>query len=157
MFNLFKNKNKEESWENIKASGKAFPKTIITLASFTNEDDQEINAWINTGYKNYPYKEYCVTLGVLNVDFEDMNGLDYGEVQEYFDKELNKVCVTHLISRLLTEDGIEILFYFEDLAKINEKLDELYEMENKKVDFSCSLRKDAEWETVEDMLNTYST
>ncbi len=155
MFNLFKKKN--ESWESIKASGKAFPKEKITLASITNENDEVIRAWINTGYKDYPYKEYCQTLGVLNVDFEDMNGLDYGEVQEYFNEELNKVCVSHFISRLLTEDGIEILFYFEDLAKINEKLDELYEMENKKVDFSCSLRKDAEWETVEDMLNTYST
>jgi len=155
MFNLFKKNN--ESWESIKESGKAYPKEIITLASMTNENDETINAWINTGYKDYPYKKYCKKLGILNVDFEDMNDLDYGEVQEYFEKELQKVCVSHLISRLLTDFGIEILFYFEDGNKIKEKLDELYEMDNRKVDFSFRMQDDADWDTVEYMLNEYSS
>lgn len=156
MFNLFK-KDKEESWESIKASGKAFPQTKIAFTSFINEDDIECRVWINTGYKNYPYKKYCKILGVLNVDFEDMNNLDYGEVQDYFEKELNKACVSHLISRVLFEDGIEMLFYFESLELINNKLDELYKSDTKLVDFSSNLRNDENWEIVEDMLNEYGS
>ena len=89
MLNFFKKKN-NESWESIKASGKAFPKTKISIVSFTGEDDEHYTAWISIGYKNYTYKEYCPILGLLNVDYEDMNGNDIGEIQEYFDKELNK-------------------------------------------------------------------
>ncbi|WP_298136402.1 hypothetical protein [Flavobacterium sp.] len=156
MLNLFKKKN-NESWESIKASGKAFPKTKISILSFTGEDDEHYTAWINTGYKNYPYKEYCPVLGLLNVDYEDMNGYDIGEIQEYFDKELNKACVCHLISRVPVEGGIEILFYIEDLDSINNKLEKLYASEDLLVDFGCSLRTDANWETIVDMMEKYSS
>jgi hypothetical protein len=156
MFNLFK-KNKEESWESIKSSGKAFPKTKITILSFQDDDDQPHTAWINTGYKNYPYSQYCPILGLLNVDYEDMNDLDIGEIQEYFDAELNKVCVCHLISRIPVEGGIEMLFYIEDQDKIQDKLDEMYASEDLLVDFGCSLRTDANWETIQDMMEQYSS
>jgi hypothetical protein len=68
-----------------------------------------------------------------------MSELDYGEIQTYLETELNKACVSHLISRIPTKTGIEILFYFEDQDKIQEKLEELYSSENLLFDFGCSL------------------
>lgn len=154
---LFKNLfNKPISWDEIKASKKAFPEPKITIVKETFDDNEVRTAWINIGYRDYPYKEYCKTLGVLTVDFEDMNGLDYGEIQTYLEDELNKVCVSHLISRITTDFGIEILFYFEDEEIIHDKLEKLYASEDLLVDFGCRIQQDPKWETVENMLNKYS-
>ena len=152
--NLF-NKNLP-SWEEVKASNKAFPETKITIVKEEFEDGEVRTAWINVGYKDYPYKEHCSTLGILNVDFEDMNGLDYGEIQTYLENELNKACISHLISRITTDNGIEMLFYFEDEETIHDKLEKLYASEDLLVDFGCRIQSDPNWETVENMLNEYS-
>ena len=151
--NIFK---KPISWEEVKATGKAFPETKISIVEETFEDNEVRTAWINIGYKNYPYKEYCQSLGILTVDFEDMNGLDYSEIQTYLENELNKACITHLISRITTDTGIEMLLYFEDEEVIHQKLEKLYSSEDLLVDFGCRIKRDPKWETVENMLNKYS-
>ena len=147
--------NKKINWQEIKDSGKAFPKPKISIVKMESENGEISTAWINIGYKDYAYKEFCETLGVLTVDFEDMNDLDYGEIQEYLETELNKACITHLISRIPTEDGIEMLFYFEDQDLIQEKLEKLYSSKNLLFDFGCSLQLDSGWETIEHMMETY--
>ncbi len=147
--------NKKINWQEIKDSGKAFPETKISIVPTTSKNGEVSTAWINTGYKDYPYKEFCETLGVLTVDFEDMNDLDYGEIQTYLETELNKACVSHLISRVPTEMGIEMLSYFEDQDIIQEKLEEIYSSENLLFDFGCSLQLDSDWETIETMMETY--
>jgi len=151
--NLF---NKKVSWEEIKAMGKAFPEPKIAVVEETFEDGKVSTAWINVGYRNYPYKEYCPTLGILTVDFEDMKDLDYGEIQTYLENELNKACITHLISRITTDSGIEMVFYFEDEEVIHDKLEKLYASENLLVDFGCRISRDQNWQLVENMLNKYS-
>ncbi|MEP1486795.1 MAG: hypothetical protein ABJK28_00050 [Algibacter sp.] len=147
--------NKKINWQEIKSSGKAFPKSKISIVEMTSENGEVSTAWINIGYKDYEYKEFCETLGVMTVDFEDMNDLDYGEIQEYLETELNKACVSHLISRIPTETGIEMLFYFEDQDLIQEKLEKIYSSENLLFDFGCSLQLDSGWETIERMMETY--
>ena len=147
--------NKKINWKEIKDSGKAFPETKISIVKTTSESGEVSTAWINIGYKDYPYKEFCETLGVMTVDFEDMNKLDYGEIQTYLETELNKACVSHLISRIPTETGIEMLFYFEDQDLIQEKLEKLYSSEDLLFDFGCSLQLDSGWETIDYMMETY--
>ncbi|WP_452227661.1 MULTISPECIES: hypothetical protein [unclassified Lacinutrix] len=146
---------KKINWQEIKDSGKAFPETKISIVEVTSENGEMSTAWINIGYKDYAYKEFCETLGILTVDFEDMNELDYGEIQTYLETELNKACITHLISRIPTETGIEMLFYFEDQDLIQEKLEKIYSSENLLFDFGCSLQLDSGWETIERMMETY--
>jgi len=144
------------NWKEIKASGKAFPKEKITIVEKKFEDNNSRTAWINIGYKDYPYKEFCETLGILSIEFEDMNGVHEQEIQIYFEKEMNKACVSHLISRIPTDYGIEILFYFEDRKIALAKFNELYESENKLVDFGCELQSDPEWETINGMMENFS-
>ncbi|MGJ8684266.1 MAG: hypothetical protein ACSHWW_06565 [Nonlabens sp.] len=142
------------TWQEIKAAGKAFPQEKVALVAVTI-DGEPRTGWINTGYKNYPHKEYCETMSVLTVEFEDMNGVSEQDIQLYFIEEMNKVCVSHMISRIPTDFGIEMLFYFEDREKALAKFNELYESEDKLVDFGCSLQSDPEWETIEGMMETY--
>ncbi|MFD0990762.1 hypothetical protein ACFQ1R_11690, partial [Mariniflexile jejuense] len=154
--NMFKRLfNKKFDWQKVKASGEAFPKPKISVVSTTLENGTVATAWINVGYRNYPYKEFCQTLGILNVDFEDMGGLDYSEIQTYLDTELNKACVSHLISRIPTETGIEMLFYFENQDIIQNKLEELYKSDDLLFDFGCRLKTDSEWETIDNMMKNY--
>ncbi len=94
-------------------------------------------------------------MSVLTVEFEDMNGASEQDIQLYFIEEMNKVCVSHMISRIPTDFGIEMLFYFEDREIALAKFNELYESEDKLVDFGCSLQSDPEWETIEGMMETY--
>ena len=106
---------------------------------------------------NESFKERCPILGVLNIDYEDLNDIHPQEIQEYFRIEFNKVCVSHLISRIPANDGgVELLFYFEDKDLILDKANELYEKEDKLVDFGISLQEDKNWQTIENMMNRFS-
>ncbi len=143
------------NWEEIKKSDKAFPKDKIVITEVEFKEGIR-TAWINVGYKNYPYKEFCKTLGILTVDFEDMNTIHEQEIQLYFQKELNKGFVSHLISRIPTEFGIEMLFYFENNELAIKKLNEIYEDKDKLVDFGCQTQEDSEWKTIDGMMKRFS-
>lgn len=74
----------------------------------------------------------------------------------YFQKELNKGCVSHLISRIPTEFGIEMLFYFENNELAIKKLNEIYEDKDKLVDFGCQTQEDREWKIIDGMMKRFS-
>ena len=142
-------------WNVIKAAGKAYPESRISIVEQEYATGMR-SAWVNTGYKDYVYKALCPTLGILGVEFADMNGISEQEIQDYFTDELTKVCVSHLISRIPTDNGIEMLFYFDDKDLVVEKLGEIYEDENKLVDFSCRIQDDPTWSAVQAMLDGLS-
>lgn len=147
----------KKNWDKLKKTDKAFPKDKISIVEIKSEEGSFNSAWVNTGYKNYAFKENCPILGVLNIGSEDLNEMHPQEIQEYFRIEFNKVCVSHLISRIpSTDGGIELLFYFEDKDMILDKANEIYESEDKLVDFGISLQEDKNWNTIENMMERFS-
>ena len=80
--------------------------------------------------------------------------LDMGMMEDYFRNEFNKVCVSHLVSRIVTDNGIKIIIYAESKQKILLKLKEMYESPDKLVDFGCQIKEDKNWTSVQPLLNS---
>lgn len=115
---LFGSGRKSE-WNSFKLSEGVYPVGPIGLISMNSESGGLLTGWVNKGYKDYPYKRFCRHNFLIKVNLLDKldnsnPDLDMETVENYFIGSLRKVCISHLVARLATDNGLDIECYLEN-------------------------------------------
>jgi len=78
--------------------------------------------------------------------------LDFHTIEEFFINELRKICVAHIVARVVTDKGINIEMYLEFLEPALKHLKRILEDPNRIVSFDCLVSKDPEWKAVSQLM-----
>src|SRR5690606_9467524 len=125
--NLFKKKTTIADWNRIRLTEEKFPSDgSITLLQIPSENGNFNTGWVNKAYKNYAYKAFCSVCCIITIPHSnDDQDIDMMTIEDYFTEQLNKVCVAHIVSRIVTDDGMEIIIYTEAFHEVAKKLTEM--------------------------------
>ena len=155
---LFGQKNSNLDWEEIKKSGTIYPKNSISILRLNTKSGNFGTGWVDKAYKDYAYKKYCPYNFLIMVDLNDTIAqsnpdLDMGTIQEYFIEELRKICVAHMLSRVATDEGMNIEMYLEDDDAAMKHLETILDNPERIVSFNCEVNKDPKWTAVSGLMN----
>lgn len=158
LFNKFFRKNKAIiNWDEVKNAKKAFPKHSFSILKLTMKNGEIGTGWVNKGYKNYHYKQFCPYNIEIEVDLTDQiaidnSDLDMGTIEDFFYDELNKICICHMVSRLIADKGINIIIYAEFEEPITEYLEKVINDVHRLVSFNYKLIYDPKWTKIKKLL-----
>lgn len=76
-----------------------------------------------------------------------------GEIEDFFSDELQKICIYHMISRRMSEVGMEIDCYVEADESVEQILRKLSLADNRFVSFSYKIYFDPKWKKVRYLFN----
>jgi hypothetical protein len=147
------------NWEDIKVNNeKIYPVNSITVFMMDTESGKPATHWVDKAYKNYPYKKECMFNCLITVDLtDDLNAnkpnLDIADIEEYFTAKLREVCVCHIVARITTDTGINLELYVDDVEKAINRLNELEEDTDRRVNFDCEITDDENWGNVDGILS----
>lgn len=149
IFDIFK-KNKENiDCESFKESVDLYPKNSISVVMVQTDSGKPATGWIDLAYMDYKYKKCCPFNLQFNVEISEKESeseeLDFGTIEDYFINELKKGCVTHTVARVATDFGFIMDIYVDNSEFASKKLNEMYEDENKLVEFGCGFNHDPKW------------
>lgn len=138
------------NWDEVKNSDKAFPKHSFSILKLTMKNGEMGTGWVDKGYKNYEYKEFCPYNIQIEVDLTDEiainnSDLDMGTIEDFFSNALNKICVCHLVSRLVSNKGMDIIIYAELEKPITEYLEKINNDLDRPVSFNYKSLHDPRW------------
>jgi len=155
---LFGNEPLLLDWEKVKYSDKAYPKHSFTLLKLTMANGELGTGWIDKAYKKYEFKKFYPYHIKISIDLtdqvaEDNPDLDMGTIEDFFSDELKGICVCHLVSRLVSDRGMEIEFYSEENEPIEQFLRKVSLAENRLVSFTYEIDFDPKWKQVNTLLN----
>jgi hypothetical protein len=141
------------TWDDILMTNKIYPDNSISILMLKTESGKAGTGWVNKGYEDYLYKEYCAYNFLIMVDLTDdiaKNNpeLDMGTIEDYFVNELRKICVAHIVARLVTDTGMNIEMYIDKHELAMEQLQTLLDNPNRLVTFSCEVSHDPNWEEI---------
>lgn len=154
MFGLFKKKPNREDFETAKDDGTVYPKGSITLLQIETESGAQATAWINKGYKGYPFKEFCPCFYKIGIDLQNRQGkdddqLDMSTIEDYFEGELRSKGVSHFIARFITDKGMDLLFYTEHESSIHDHVVSLISTNELGLELDVSLHEnDSKWRSM---------
>lgn len=158
LFNKFFSQDKSViNWDEVKNSDKAFPKHSFSILKLTMKNGEMGTGWVNKGYKNYHYKEFCPYNIQIKVDLTDEiainnSDLDMGTVEDFFSDELNKICICHMVSRVISDKGMDIIIYAELEEPITDYLEKINNDVNRLVSFNYKLFYDPSWTKINKLL-----
>jgi hypothetical protein len=150
--------NKNSEWEAIKSSDKLYPPTSISLLKISSKNGSFSTGWVNKGYRDYPYKQYCKYNFLIKVNLHDKiatpnPNLDMETIENYFINNLQEAGVAHLVARLATAEGMNLEIYLENRNAAMVKLLLISENPNKPVSFSYQPNYDPDWKAVSGLMN----
>jgi len=153
--NLFKKKTTIADWNRIRLTEEKFPSDgSITLLQIPSENGNFNTGWVNKAYKNYAYKAFCPVCCIITIPHsDDDQDIDMMTIEDYFTEQLNKVCVAHIVSRIVTDDGMGIIIYTETFNEVAKKLPEMYESPSRIVEFGSEIKVDEKWKIAKQLLN----
>lgn len=152
---LFQNKQASE-WQTFKASDNLYPAGPIAIITMQSSTGGLLTGWINKGYKDYPYKKFCRNNFLIKVDLGDKAATStphMDTVEKYFLDNLRNACVSHLVARLATDNGLNLEFYLENRDAGMITLLHLSNDPNKLVNFTYENNYDPSWEAVTGLFN----
>jgi len=76
-----------------------------------------------------------------------------GTIEDFFSDELKMIGICHLVSRLVSERGMEIQCYSEENEPIEQFLRKVSSAENRLVSFNHEIDYDPKWKRVNRLLN----
>jgi hypothetical protein len=143
-------------WNEIKDTAKVYPKNSISIIQFKLKDKLG-TGWIDKAYVDYPYKINCPYSFLIKVDLTDSIGqkrpdLDMATIEDYFVNELRKICVTHIVARLVTETGLNIEMYLEKGDEVLKYLQTLSKNPERLVSFDFQASNDPKWESIKGLM-----
>jgi hypothetical protein len=71
--------------------------------------------------------------------------LDMGMIEDFFIDELRKVCIAHIIARVVTEKGMNIEMYLELKEPAMKHLKAILNDPNRPVSFKFEVKDDPKW------------
>ncbi|WP_291966775.1 DUF695 domain-containing protein [Maribacter sp.] len=146
LFDIFSLNKEKVDCSNFKNEADIYPENSISVVMTQSENGMPATGWVDMGYVEYKFKRCCPFNLQFTVEIpEDNDELDYGTVEDYLVEELKKGCVTHPVSRVATDFGFIMDVYVDDAEFASKKLTEMFEDENKIVEFGCGFNKDPNW------------
>jgi len=151
LFNIFFGPSKSiPAWDIIKDSQEVYPDNSITLFTLVTKSGVPGTGWVDMAYKKYPYKKQCSYNLLIKVDLSDSVAdknpdLDMGTIEDFFTNELRKICVSHMVARLVTDEGMNIEMYLETDEIAKEHLQYLSANPARQFSFTFELAKDPWW------------
>lgn len=144
---------KKKNWEELDDQASIYPDASISLLSFESEDGEALTGWVDTGYEDYPFKQYCpynilVKVNLKDPAFKTRSNISMEEIEDYFLSQLRPIGVTHLVARIPTLDGPNLEFYLEDYKKSKALLFDLSTQDDRLVSFTCEINDDSKWRAV---------
>ncbi|UZJ64656.1 hypothetical protein OKW96_20325 [Sphingobacterium sp. KU25419] len=145
-------------WETVKHAEKVYPESSITILLLTLPNGLKGTGWVDMAYRKYEFKVFCPYHVSISVDFHDHVAkenpdLDMGEIEDFFSDELQKICICHMISRQVSEVGMEIDCYVEADESVEQILRKLSLDENRLVSFTYKIDFDPKWKKVRYLFN----
>jgi hypothetical protein len=149
IFDIFKKDKEYIDCNSIKDSSDLYPQNSISVVMIQTDSGKPVTGWIDLAYVNYKYKKCCPFNLQFNVEISENENetkeLDFGKVEDYFINELKKGCITHPVARVATDFGFIMDIYVDNSEFASKKLNEMYEDENKLVEFGCGFNHDPKW------------
>ena len=149
LLDFFRGNREKVDWETEKTGSEVYPENSISIVMVQGENGLPATGWVDLGYVDYKFKRQCpfnlqFTVEIGETDNEG-NVLDMGTVEDYFVNILRKGCVAHPVARVATDFGFIMDFYVDDSDYAANTLSELFEDENKLVEFGCGVNRDPKW------------
>lgn len=146
-----------EAWTRVRTGSTAYPLASFSLMKGSLKG-LEVIGWVNMGYKEYKYKQFCPYYLQIEVDMSDrslpqFDAVDLEIIEEFFLDGLQKLCVSHMVTRMLAGHDVLISMYVEDREVVGHFLDNALKAENRPFNFDYSFEEDARWKEVSDIFN----
>lgn len=148
---LFGSEASHVDWELVRSSDKVYPKNSITLLLLTMPNGSKGTGWVDMAYRKYKFKEFCPYH--IRIIVEENTDLDMGEIEDFFSDELQKICIYHIISRRMSEVGMDMDCYVEVDESVEQYLRKISLAENRFVSFSYQIDFDPKWNNVSHLFN----
>ncbi len=155
LFDFLKGSKVKIDWEKIRLTEIVYPSNSISIIITQTESGKPATGWVDLGYKEYPYKQYCPFNLQFNIWLDETTpeGLDMGTIEDYFTNILKKECVSHCVSRVATDFGMIMDLYIDNPEFAQKILGELSESTDKLVEFGCGFNHDPEWKEYDIITN----
>ena len=157
IFSFFKLKNKTD-WSILKRSGEIYPQKF-TLLIVENQQGELTNGWIDFGYVNYKYKNYCPYFVQCSVELEDIfisSGAEIIKIENYIVNMLKEICVVHPVAQMHYDNKLVINLYVDNCDYVSQVLAEAHKNQmNLKFEFKVSF--DEEWKEYDLILTQIKT
>jgi len=134
-----------DNWDKIKKTGSLYPEdTIETFKTTLLQDTQTV--WINSSYKNYPYKKICgnnvqVTFDLVQPVVQEYLKQDSLMIAHMLLNKFRETGVSHFVAQTIFNDKLSVYLYTEDgLNPVKTLVD--FEVPNE-----GRLEGDEEWKT----------
>ena len=155
---IFGNEPPVVNWEKVKNSDKVYPKHSFTMLKLTMANGELGTGWVDKAYKKYDLKEFCpyhtkISIDLTNQVAEDNPDLDMGTIEDFFSDELKGICVCHLVSRLVSDKGMDIECYVEMDEPVEQYLRKVSLAEDSLVTFTYKIDFDPKWKRVNRLLS----
>lgn len=154
---LFSKEETNVNWEEIKKTDKVYPPNSISILMLKTDSGKPGTGWVDKAYDKYPHKKYCPHNFLIMVDLTDSIAennpdLDMGTIEDFFVDELRKVCVAHIVARVVTDNGMNIEMYLELQEPAMKHLQTILDNPNRLVSFSCEVNEDPKWTAVSGLM-----
>lgn len=145
------------NWDKIRNTDSVYPKKSLAVIVTKTESGKPATGWINFGYEDYKFKKYCPCNLQFEIWIEDLPSEpeEMAIIEEYFVKALQKECIVHKVARVSTDFGMIMDFYIDNPEYARKVLGELYENEDKIVEFGCGLNHDPNWEEYDRIISNW--
>ena len=145
-------------WNKIKNTPAVYPQDSISILQLTTESGGMGTGWINKGYQDYKFKKFCPYNFLISVNLSDEISetnpdLDMGTIEDYFTDEMRKLGIAHIVARVVTDEGLNIEMYIENVKDSYEKLQELRVDPNRLVTFDVEVNEDPKWRAIRGLMN----
>ena len=153
---LFNKSDKNVDWDKFRTTDSIYPQNSISV--FTVDNGNGIaTGWVDKSYSNYSYKKYCpfnlhITVDLTDKIAESNLDLDMGTIEDFFIDELKKICVSHMVSRVATDTGMEIEMYIEKPDPIKEFLSKSNADPKRLFSFTYSIADDPKWDNIKQLM-----
>ena len=152
--------NPEDSWQAKKSNSKVYPKPKYATMTTTTKSGNTAHGKVNMAYRWYRFKKFTPYNLHFTVWIErkDVKPDDAEVIQAYFEKHLRAGCTAHCVGNLVTDYGLNLDFYVDDLDYTKEILGVLSKQEKDRVDFGVGFNRDPTWEAYKRLIGlTYSS
>ncbi len=151
------NTENSTDWKEVKKTAKVYPPNSIAVLMLKTNSGKPGTAWVDKGYDKYPYKRFCPYNFLIMVDLTDNiaksnPNLDMGAIEDFFIDELRKVCVAHIVARVVTDKGMNLEMYLEFKEPTMTHLQTILNNPNRPVSFNYEVTDDPNWEAVSGLM-----
>lgn len=147
---LFKRQFPIIDWQLVKESNKVYPESSFTLLKITTSSGRFGTGWVDKAYTRYEYKKFCpyhvlITVNLTDHIAENNPDIDMGTIEDYFSEPLKQICTFHMVSRVVTDEGMDIEGYLELDESAENFLTAKSQAEDRLVTFSYKINFDPNW------------